>query len=319
VLRGPEDREAFGRDRAAEQWIVDKGRAFRTVAKREHGLLAGECGNHRDIPAFQRCNEIVGNVLVAYVVRQDIDALLDNAPRVFQFNDMGHLDLVVLGGLVHHRRGEFRRQLRTASTLGVDPNLDHVGALGDDFVHLGAGVLRRFDLGTRFERLRHEPVHDGQDTRAAQIAGLLCGLELLNVILVEGHAGCRRDAKAGVLTKLRITRGRADVPMTIDDARHDVFSGEVDDGRSCRRSSRGPHVDNAPTLDDDGDTALHCGAAAVDQARIRQRDPLRKGASCQQRGGGHRCDEARTHPCCSIEKGGRTSSRCAAHSSSLRF
>ena len=146
---------------------------------------------------------------------------------------------------------------------------------------LARGFLGCLDLRARFERFRHEPVHHRQDPRPAQIAGFLRRLELRNIILIERHAGGRRHAEAGVLTKLRITRGRADVPVTIDNSRYDIFAAKVDDARPGRRSDRQARVRNAPAIDDNRHAALHRSATAIDQARVRQNDILGKRAAGQ--------------------------------------
>jgi hypothetical protein len=46
---------------------------------------------------------------------------------VLQFDDMGHLDLVVPGSLIHHRRGKFRCELRIAPALGIDRTNESLG------------------------------------------------------------------------------------------------------------------------------------------------------------------------------------------------
>ena len=209
---------------------VKPGRS--AVAEHEQRLLARERGDHRDVALLQRGDEVVRDLLVAHVVHQDVDALVDHAPRVGELDDMRHPDLAVLARLVHHGGGEFGRELGMAAALGVDPHLHEVGALAGDLVDLGAAFLRRLRLRARLERLRHEAVHDGEDARALQVAGLLPLLELLHVVLVEIHAGRGGDAVERVLAQLRIARRRTDMAVAVDDAGDDEFAGEVDDGRA---------------------------------------------------------------------------------------
>ena len=215
-----------------------RGGPFGAVAVDEQRLLARQGRDHRDVLLLQRGDEIVGNVLVAHVVDEDVDALVDHPPRVGELDDMRHPDLVVLLRLIHHRGGELRRELGIAAALGVDPHLHEVGALADDLVDLGARLLWRLALRAGFERLRHEAVHHGEDARAAQVAGLLPLLELLHVVLVEIHAGRRGHAVERVLPQLRIARRRPDVAVAVDDAGRDELSGEIDHlrlpGRCCR-------------------------------------------------------------------------------------
>src|SRR5262245_39837178 len=145
---------------------------------------------------------------------------------------MRHGDLAVFARLVHDGGGEFRREFGMAAALVVDPHLDEIGALGDNLVDLGARLLRRLRFRARFERLRHEAVHDGKNARALEVTGLLTLLELLNVVLVEIHAGRRGDAVACVLPQLRIARRWADMAVAVDDAWHHELAGQVDDGRA---------------------------------------------------------------------------------------
>src|SRR6266567_4110203 len=73
-----------------------------------------------------------------------------------------------------------------------------------------------------------------ENTRAAQFAGLLPGLEFHDVFGVRRHAGRGGHAIERILAQLRITRRRTDMAMRIDDAGYHEFAGEVQN-RGIRR------------------------------------------------------------------------------------
>jgi len=61
-----------------------------------------------------------------------------------KLDDVRHGELAVLACLIEHGRDELARELRYPSALGVEPDLDEVGAVGRDLVDLlarGSGVL----------------------------------------------------------------------------------------------------------------------------------------------------------------------------------
>src|SRR6266567_3018479 len=102
--------------------------------------------------------KVSGNLLVANIVDKKIHALVHDCPRVGKFDDVGHRELAVFAGLIHHRGIDVARQLRPPAALAVDPDFDEVGALGDDVVDPGAGLCRRFRLRARDEGRRHEAI-----------------------------------------------------------------------------------------------------------------------------------------------------------------
>jgi hypothetical protein len=258
---------ASRRQTLLEERRVDEGRLVR---EREHRLLAGERRDHGDVAGLELGDEVVLDHGISHIVGEDIHALVDDHLGILVLEGMRHGDLAVHARLVEHRGAEFARELRELAVLRVDPDLHEVGAVGDDLVDLGAPLLRRPGLRAGDEGRRHEAVFHCEDAGAAQIAGALRRLERDDVVLVEIHAGRRRDAVEHVLPQLRIARRRPDMAVGIDDAGHHELTRCVDHcgaggNRHLRRRADGG---DAATFHDDGDVALGRGAGPVDQVRV---------------------------------------------------
>ena len=74
--------------------------------------------------------EFVVKILVAYQVRETIDARPQQALGVLQIKDMSDGAQVVLVRLINRRAIQFRRQLLLGMVSKVDPDLDEVGVMG---------------------------------------------------------------------------------------------------------------------------------------------------------------------------------------------
>ena len=112
--------------------------------------------------------------------------------------------------------------LARVPNLALDPDLDVIGALGDDLVDLGARLLGCPTSGSGAKR------YFTVKTLAPRSSPLLlCFAHLNDFVRIGRHAGRGGDAVQCVLAQLRLGF-RADVAVRIDDARHDELAGEID-------------------------------------------------------------------------------------------
>ena len=235
----------------------------------EHAFLAGEGGDHRDVAVLEPGDEVVADLLVAHIVQQDAHAFVDHHVGVGELDDMRAGDQVVLAALVEDSRDHLAREPRNLAALRIDPDLDHVRALGGDLVDLAARGLGRPVVVAGAGRLHgREAVHRREHARAADVAGAGARLVLDDRIRIGRHAGGRGHAVERVLAHLPLVRRRPDMAVAVDDAGHDVFAGEVDDGGAGRRLHVAADGDDAAALHHDGGAALRGGAGAVDQRGV---------------------------------------------------
>ena len=217
------------------------------------------------------------------------------------------VDLAVPARLIDHGGAELAGQLRVAAALGVDPHLDHVAALGGDLVHLGARLLRRLRLRARFERLRHEAVHHGQDARAAQVARLLPRLEL--AARRPGRNTCwsswsRRRAHIGAAAGSRGGGPTWPCPLMIPGTTNlPVRSTTVAFGGS-RQRGRGRDVADAAILHHDRDVALRRCAGSVDQRGVGQDGDLGRRVPGEQDRGSEEGQRICAHAMAPVRVGG---------------
>ncbi len=204
--------------------------------------------------SFSRRDEIGADLLVAHIVQQDARAFIDHHVGVIEFHDVGAGNAIVLARLIEHGGYELARQARYPAALRVDPDLDQVGALGGDLVDFSARGLRCFVIVAGCHGC--ETVHHREQARAADVAGARARLVLLDIVGVGRHAGGGGHAVERILAHLAFVGRRADMAVAVDNAGHDEFSGEVNDGGAVRRLRVAADSGDAAVLHDDGDAAL---------------------------------------------------------------
>ena len=167
--------------------------------------------------------------------------------------------------------------------------LDAVGAPLLRAAHQGAPFVGRHRRGfTRVEQVdEHRVVHDAR--RDDRVRGAL-GLPLLRLREVAAHLPRRRHAGRQVEIALVLDRDRprtlrVPVHVRVDDPRHDVFAGRVDDlvglgpGAGASRHRRARHrgrpdpADEA-VLDQDVDRAVRGDRGALDDHRAADQQAL---------------------------------------------
>src|SRR5215813_4492275 len=106
---------------------------------------------------------------------------------------MRHRELAVLARLIEHGRDVLARKLGYAPALGVDPDLDEVGAVLRDLVDMLAGRFGSLVV-VAIAGKRREAIPDRENARATQVTGLLLRLVFDDVVGVGRHAGRGGDA-----------------------------------------------------------------------------------------------------------------------------
>jgi hypothetical protein len=125
-----------------------KNGSSRAAAGAEHAFLARERRDHRDVAGLQRREKIRRNVLVADIVHQHVDAFVDHHAGIRELDDRRHRELAVLPRLIEHGRNELAGRLGDPPALGVEPDLDEVGAPGRDLVDMLACRFGCLVVGT---------------------------------------------------------------------------------------------------------------------------------------------------------------------------
>ena len=251
---------------------------------------------------------------VAHTVRQPIEAGLDQRFGVVHIENMRRNLDAVLVGVGDDGFAQIDGNLFFAAQMIVHPDLDDVDFLvrqvRDIFVHIAragnfeGNALHALRRGRVTARAR-EAAPGREYAGFVRASGVLRGAQLEDQVPIGSHADHRRhtvgsvklqlllDVFGGVIFGVLCEIERvAEVPVQIDDSRHDEFAGEVRDLGArgnfelCLRS--GPS--DAPVHNDHGRARDRGASCAVDE-----REPIKHRGFSQCRAG------RESHHCC--EKG----------------